>query len=165
MPIALEPLGVDECGRLVGNLLGGAGLPTQVARSIAEAAGGNPLFVEELVAELIDQGVLTRSDGRWRATADLARVPIPATISALAGCGGDQQWPTPATQTLPGWDGESRHQSARTVWMPERVIATTRPATGSRNAGPQPALGASVFAPRAHHSHHDDPLTPDPWTR
>ena len=83
MPIALEPLGVDECGRLVGNLLGGAGLPTEVARSIAQAAGGNPLFVEELVAELIDQGVLTRSNGRWRATADLARVPIPATIAAL----------------------------------------------------------------------------------
>jgi predicted ATPase len=82
-PIAVEPLGLDECGRLVGSLLGGAGLPAEVARSISEAAGGNPLFVEELVAELIDQGVLTRSNGRWTATADLARIPIPATIAAL----------------------------------------------------------------------------------
>jgi class 3 adenylate cyclase len=81
--IALEPLGEEECGRLIGNLLVGGGLPDETARSIAEAAGGNPLFVEELVAELIDQGALTRSDGRWRATTDLARLPIPATISAL----------------------------------------------------------------------------------
>jgi class 3 adenylate cyclase/tetratricopeptide (TPR) repeat protein len=83
LPVALEPLGVEASGRLVANLLGGAALPGEVARAIAEAAGGNPLFVEELVAELLDRGVLTRTGGRWTATADLARVPVPATISAL----------------------------------------------------------------------------------
>jgi predicted ATPase len=45
---------VEACGRLVANRLGGAALPGEVARAIAEAAGGNPLFVEELVAELLD---------------------------------------------------------------------------------------------------------------
>jgi class 3 adenylate cyclase len=80
--IRLEPLDKDECGRLVGNLLAG-GLPPEVTGSIADTAGGNPLFVEELVAELIDQGALTRSDGRWMSTTDLANVPVPATISAL----------------------------------------------------------------------------------
>jgi class 3 adenylate cyclase len=83
LPVVLEPLGVEACGRLVANLLGGAALPGEVARAIAEAAGGNPLFVEELVAELLDRGVLTRTGGRWTATADLAHVPVPATISAL----------------------------------------------------------------------------------
>jgi class 3 adenylate cyclase len=82
-PIALAPLGADQCGRLVGNLLGGVGSPNEVIRSLAEAAGGNPLFVEELIAELIDRRVLTRSNGQWTATADLGRVPVPATISAL----------------------------------------------------------------------------------
>lgn len=82
-PIILEPLGTDECGRLVGNLLGRVGPLNEVIRSIAEATGGNPLFVEELIAEFIDQRVLTRSNGQWTTTADLARVPIPATISAL----------------------------------------------------------------------------------
>jgi class 3 adenylate cyclase/tetratricopeptide (TPR) repeat protein len=82
-PVALEPLGEDECARLVRNLLGGAGPPAEVLRSIAERAGGNPLFVEELVAELIDQGVLSQSGGHWTATADLDRAPIPGTISAL----------------------------------------------------------------------------------
>jgi class 3 adenylate cyclase/tetratricopeptide (TPR) repeat protein len=81
--VMLEPLGEDECGRLIRNLLGGAGLPTQTAGSIAEAAGGNPLFIEELVAELIDRRLLVRSGDRWEATADLAHVPIPAGVSAL----------------------------------------------------------------------------------
>jgi class 3 adenylate cyclase/tetratricopeptide (TPR) repeat protein len=79
----LEPLGEDECGRLIGNLLGGAGVSTRTAASIARAAGGNPLFIEELIAELIDRGLLVRSDDRWEATADLAHVPIPAGVSAL----------------------------------------------------------------------------------
>ncbi|HEX8930489.1 MAG TPA: AAA family ATPase, partial [Actinomycetota bacterium] len=82
--LPLEPLGEDECGRLIGNLLGGAGVSTGAAATIARAAGGNPLFIEELVAELIDRRVLVRSgDDRWEATADLAHVPIPAGVSAL----------------------------------------------------------------------------------
>src|SRR5512132_768055 len=79
----LEPLGEDECGRLIRNLLGGAGVSTQTAGSIAKAAGGNPLFIEELIAELIDRRLLVRSGDRWEATADLAHVPIPAGVSAL----------------------------------------------------------------------------------
>ena len=62
--VMLEPLGEDECGRLIGNLLGGAGVSTQTAGGIARAAGGNPLFVEELIAELIDRRLLVRSDDR-----------------------------------------------------------------------------------------------------
>jgi class 3 adenylate cyclase/tetratricopeptide (TPR) repeat protein len=79
----LEPLGEDECVRLIGNLLGGADVSTETAGSIARAAGGNPLFIEELIAELIDRRSLVRSDDRWEATADLAHVPIPAGVSAL----------------------------------------------------------------------------------
>ena len=79
----LEPLGEDECVRLIGNLLGGADVSTETAGSIARAAGGNPLFIEELIAELIDRRLLVRSDHGWEATADLADVPIPAGVSAL----------------------------------------------------------------------------------
>ena len=82
-PILLDRLGEEECGQLVRNLLGGADVPAGLARGIAAAAGGNPLFVEELVAELLDRRVLVRSRGRWEATADLAGVPVPASVSAL----------------------------------------------------------------------------------
>jgi hypothetical protein len=40
-PILLEPLGVQACGRLVGNLLGDHRLPEEALAAIAEAAGAN----------------------------------------------------------------------------------------------------------------------------
>ena len=59
----LEPLSGDECAVLIRNLVGGAGLATEVEARIADAAEGNPLFVEEMLSMLIDDGLLVR-DGR-----------------------------------------------------------------------------------------------------
>jgi class 3 adenylate cyclase/tetratricopeptide (TPR) repeat protein len=81
--IALSPLAADEVHALLGNLLGSAELEPDAARRIAAAAEGNPLFVEELVRMLVDDGTLTRSDGRWVAAGDLDSLAIPPTISAL----------------------------------------------------------------------------------
>jgi class 3 adenylate cyclase/tetratricopeptide (TPR) repeat protein len=81
--ILLEPLPTDEASRLVDNLLGRADIP-QVARDrILEAAEGNPLFVEEMLAMLIDDGLLRLEDGAWRAVEDLADVTVPPTIHLL----------------------------------------------------------------------------------
>ena len=81
--VLLEPLSGGECGELVANLLGGAPFAPRVRERIAEAAEGNPLFVEEMIAMLIDDGLLSRGDGGWRATADLTQVAIPPSIQAL----------------------------------------------------------------------------------
>jgi hypothetical protein len=42
-----------------------AELPATIRDVVVERAEGNPFFVEELVATLIDQGVLERSNGGW----------------------------------------------------------------------------------------------------
>jgi tetratricopeptide (TPR) repeat protein len=81
--ILLEPLPADEASRLVDNLLGRADIP-QVARDrILEAAEGNPLFVEEMLAMLIDDGLLRFEDGAWHSVEDLAHVTVPPTIHLL----------------------------------------------------------------------------------
>ena len=81
--ILLEPLAGDEASQLVDNLLGRADIP-QVARDrILEAAEGNPLFVEEMLAMLIDDGLLRFEDGAWRSVEDLANVTVPPTIHLL----------------------------------------------------------------------------------
>ena len=79
----LEPLSDDECGLLIENLVGRAGLATEVERRIAEAAEGNPLFVEEMLLMLIDDGLLARDRGQWVATRKIAAVRVPRTIQAL----------------------------------------------------------------------------------
>jgi class 3 adenylate cyclase/tetratricopeptide (TPR) repeat protein len=71
--------------RLVVDLLGGAPLDPRDSGRIVNAAGGNPLFIEEMLWMLEDHGVITRQGDRWRIVGDLSTVTVPATIQALLG--------------------------------------------------------------------------------
>jgi predicted ATPase len=78
-----RPLDESASQRLIDNLLVEADLPNQARGRIAEAAGGNPLFVEEMLRMLVDDGLLQRRNGGWVVTSDLTQVSIPPTIHAL----------------------------------------------------------------------------------
>jgi class 3 adenylate cyclase len=79
----LEPLSASDSDVLVGSLLGASTLSTEARIRILDAAGGNPLFVEQIVSMWIDDGVLRSDDGRWVVTGDFSRASVPPTISAL----------------------------------------------------------------------------------
>jgi tetratricopeptide (TPR) repeat protein len=81
--VALDPLSKPESLELVANLLGGGDLASDVRDRILQAAEGNPLFVEETLAMLVDEGLLRREEGRWLPAADLSEVAVPPTIQAL----------------------------------------------------------------------------------
>jgi predicted ATPase/class 3 adenylate cyclase len=81
--ILLEPLGADESRQLVENLLSYASPSGDASARIAHACEGNPLFAEELLAMLIDDGLLHREDERWVLVDELAELPVPPTIHAL----------------------------------------------------------------------------------
>jgi class 3 adenylate cyclase/tetratricopeptide (TPR) repeat protein len=81
--IALKALAEAETDTLIRNLVGGADVPKAVCARIAELSEGIPLFVEETLRMLIDDGVLYRNGGGWRVTGDLAKVAIPPSIEAL----------------------------------------------------------------------------------
>ena len=80
--IRLEPLPADASAALIDRTLAG-GLPRDLRDPVIEAAGGNPLFLEELLAMLIDSGVVRRSDGGWISAVDESGVPLPPTLEAL----------------------------------------------------------------------------------
>jgi predicted ATPase len=44
---------------------------------IGEVAGGNPLFIEELLSMLIEEGDLIRDGGQWTTRNDLRDITIP----------------------------------------------------------------------------------------
>ncbi len=80
--VRLDPLTEDQSERLIENLLGQAPLDEQARGRIRSTAEGNPLFVEEILRMLVDQGLIRREDGRWVA-GDLSAIAIPPTIGAL----------------------------------------------------------------------------------
>ena len=56
-----------------------------VRTRIARVSAGNPLFVEELVAMLLDEGVLRLEDGTCKLEGDLDTFALPVSLSALLG--------------------------------------------------------------------------------
>ncbi|MDP9234798.1 MAG: AAA family ATPase [Actinomycetota bacterium] len=81
--ILLEPLTGNECGILIENLLGQAGLAADVTDRISAAAEGNPLFVEQMLSMLIDEGGLVRDRETWISVGDLNKIAVPPTVQAL----------------------------------------------------------------------------------
>ena len=70
---------------LLENQLGAGGLTPEIRRRILDAADGNPLFLEEIVAMLREGGALREVEGTWRLIRDPARIEIPVSIRALLG--------------------------------------------------------------------------------
>jgi class 3 adenylate cyclase/tetratricopeptide (TPR) repeat protein len=83
--LTLPPLDEAESEQLIGSLLAGANIGERGTRRIADSAGGNPLFLEEMLRMLEDHGVLRREDGQAIVTEDVSRVTIPPSIHALLG--------------------------------------------------------------------------------
>ena len=79
----LGPVGEDDAARIAANLLGGTGLDESVQAQIVEAAAGNPLFVEQMLSMMMDDGVLVRKNGHWVASSNVAGVTVPPSIQAL----------------------------------------------------------------------------------
>jgi len=80
--LRLEPLVAEDAGELVDNLLGAAVDETLRSR-ITDATAGNPLFVEELVAMLVDHGHVAPQDNVWRAVGALPLDLFPDTVDAV----------------------------------------------------------------------------------
>jgi tetratricopeptide (TPR) repeat protein len=126
--VLLEPLSELECGHLIENLIGGTELSEEAARRIAEAAEGNPLFVEEMLSMLIEERLLVRVNDRWTAAVDLASAPVPPTIQALLAARLDQLAPGERTVVeRAAVEGKVFHEGSVAALAPDGV----RPMVGT----------------------------------
>jgi len=57
--------------------------PERLRALILERAGGNPLYLEEVVRDLVSVGVLVRDDLAWRCTEEAATAQVPSTLHGL----------------------------------------------------------------------------------
>ena len=95
--ILLEPLTEGSALELIDALVPGGALPAAVRARVADAAEGNPLYVEEFLSSLIDDGALVASQDGWTASRDLASITVPPTIQALLSARLDQLAPEERT--------------------------------------------------------------------
>ena len=93
VPVPLRPAGDasdrarrrcrrQATGALIANLLGDDVAP-EIAARVEEAAEGNPLFIEETVRMLLDEGLIARHGSRWEPRATSPQVVLPPSIEAL----------------------------------------------------------------------------------
>ncbi|MCW2652868.1 MAG: cyclase [Mycobacterium sp.] len=80
--IALAPLSDSETAALVTELLGSDSSVGGLAAMIVERAAGNPFFVEEMVRELAERGVLRGNRSAYVSTVVATEVSVPATVQA-----------------------------------------------------------------------------------
>ena len=83
--IRLPPLDDDDGQRLLAAYFsqGWREPPGRLFGRILDRAGGNPLFLEEIIRGLIDAGALECDGAQWRVKSDEAAADIPASIQAL----------------------------------------------------------------------------------
>jgi class 3 adenylate cyclase len=75
----LEP-GSDHA--LLSSLVGEGVLPASLADRIVQASAGNPLFIEEFVRSLRDEGALVEEGSTWRFARDVD-IHVPATVGRI----------------------------------------------------------------------------------
>ena len=85
--LSLRPLARADVDRLIENLINHPTLDEDAKQRIAAAAEGNPLFVEQLLAMLIDEGLLQREGDTWSLVGDFggARSRRPCTRCSRRG--------------------------------------------------------------------------------
>ncbi|OBH71235.1 cyclase [Mycobacterium mantenii] len=83
--IALRPLGDGHTRALTAELIGADPSTDELTAQIAGRAAGNPFFVEEIVRDLAERGVLRGRPGAYRPRGDVADVDVPATLQATIG--------------------------------------------------------------------------------
>lgn len=81
--IVLVPLSREESLQIATNLLEVVNLPVNLNETILTRTDGNPLFIEELIYMLVDQGVLVRQNGDWITRHTLQDMEIPNQLQGL----------------------------------------------------------------------------------
>jgi class 3 adenylate cyclase len=81
--IPIGPLTAAAGRQMLNGLLSGDALPDDLRSTLLGRAEGNPLFLEELLASLVDAGQLVSDAGAWRVSGSAADVKLPDSIQGV----------------------------------------------------------------------------------
>src|SRR5262249_17943572 len=81
--ISLAPLGDLAIDALLDDLLGSEPARGALGQLVRARTGGNPFYIEEVVHELAESGVLDGTRGAYHVTRPITQVAIPGTVQAV----------------------------------------------------------------------------------
>jgi adenylate cyclase len=81
--IILGPLTDSVTVAIATGLIGAHPSTNGIAERISAAAAGNPFFLEEIVRDLVGQGILAGNRGGYRRHGDVGEIAVPATVHAV----------------------------------------------------------------------------------
>jgi tetratricopeptide (TPR) repeat protein len=67
--VLLRGLNIDEVRRMLSSITQEE-VPIALAEAVHRQTEGNPLFIQEVVRYLVEEGILTRKDGKWRPSSE-----------------------------------------------------------------------------------------------
>jgi tetratricopeptide (TPR) repeat protein len=131
--VSLDRLDVDAARRFVEQLLE---IDPVLSDQLARRAEGNPLFLVQLVSQLVETKALERSEGRYRLAVGVAVDEVPPTIEDL--------WSIRVARAIASADGR---RALRTLaLLGDRLSRPLRAALATRILGVEEAARAALAA-------------------
>ena len=81
--LILWPLTDEESRRVIQHLLKVEQVPIGLEDLLLSRAEGNPLFLEEVLRSLMEEGTLAQTDGHWQITRAVTDIDIPNTLQGV----------------------------------------------------------------------------------
>jgi tetratricopeptide (TPR) repeat protein len=81
--VSLERLSDEDSQAMIRQLLGTTTIPAELERLVEDHADGNPLFIEELIRDLVESGNLAREGEGYALTRQADEINLPTTVQGL----------------------------------------------------------------------------------
>jgi eukaryotic-like serine/threonine-protein kinase len=81
--IAIEPLADHDVARLIASQLGYEEIPIELLRDVTNKCGGNPLYIEEYLASLVESGAIEFEREQIAYRSDVADIHVPKTLRGI----------------------------------------------------------------------------------
>lgn len=81
--LTLDPLNAIETQTLISRLLEIEALPPELMQEIVKRSAGTPLFCEEFIHMLVDEGLLVREGSSWHAARGASAIRVPHGVHAV----------------------------------------------------------------------------------
>jgi class 3 adenylate cyclase/tetratricopeptide (TPR) repeat protein len=81
--IVLHALEDSQARNMISRLLEIEALPESARQMILEKVEGNPLYIEEVLRTLMEQGLIIKKNGHWQSSKEIQTIALPDTLAAL----------------------------------------------------------------------------------